>query len=830
MINVNQITAQLARMPDNMLQQYAAMHKADPYTLSLALSESNRRKELRQGAQMQQQPQPKVVDQEVAQMGAPAAPPQGMPQGMPPQQLPEDVGIGQLPAPNMQRMAEGGIVAFEEGGEVPGYAGGVFTGSDPFDDAFRRVMRYEGGYVANDAGKGPSKFGINKAANPDLDIAKLTEKDAKRIYRERYWDKISGDELAKKNPALATVAFDTAVNMGVTPAKRLVEQSGGDPSKILAAREQHYASLIEKDPKKFSPYQSGWQSRLADLATSIFPSAAAAELPQTRAQASTTEPQTGNGIEDLGQAAFGRYPSSGVKRQKGRLSEAITSGTGPGQMIEGATDLPYNLAGIPMDISHQVAKVFGSKTPNEKIFGTSAYLKNKATEAGIRKPETTDPTLAGFRKAGELGSLLVNPPRAGAGIPRLLTPETSRVIEATGKTKADQIIPDLNYKTAQQLDAARLTPAEIAELAKLRNAPPAVQPQSLLGYDAPQGLLTHGATPPPAAAPAAESGLPTLLKGDLVPPGPGASRQEILAFESNLRKQAQELKEAYPVATQADVAAMRAEGSAAPAAQQNYGQPPMRWTADEDRARKLAAEKLAARPTATTAVTEANAVRPAITPTTATRPLVDAVGPSAAALKTGEGVASLLSDRPPTTELEPDWDMSKGLASLPAPKELKEIGKEATPKSERKGLSGEDYLMIGLGIMSGQSPHALTNIGEGGLKGLQMVQASRKEASEAAAREMMAERYGIGAEVQLVNAMRDPTFAANYNKLQEAKNDPRQMQALAQEMLKNPTQLDLLKKMDPALYSVLRSNLMGGFMPPPVSSPGGSAAIRAPIQ
>jgi len=68
MINVNQITAQLARMPDNMLQQFAAMHKTDPYTLSLALSESNRRKELRQGAQMQQQPQPKVVDQELAEM------------------------------------------------------------------------------------------------------------------------------------------------------------------------------------------------------------------------------------------------------------------------------------------------------------------------------------------------------------------------------------------------------------------------------------------------------------------------------------------------------------------------------------------------------------------------------------------------------------------------------------------------------------------------------------------------------------------------------------------------------------------------------------------
>jgi hypothetical protein len=579
------------------------------------------------------------------------------------------------------------------------------------------------------------------------------------------------------------------------------------------------------------------------------------------AQASTTAPQGGNGIDDLGQAAFGRYPSSGIQRQKGKLSEAITSGTGPGQMLEGATDLPYNLAGIPMDISHQVAKVFGSKTPNEKIFGTSAYLKKQATEAGIRKPETTDPTLAGFRTAGELGSLLVNPPGAVTGIPRLLTLETNRVIGATGKTKADQILPDLNYRTAQQLDAARLTPAEIAELAKLRNAPPAAQPQGLLGYNAPQGALGYNAppgAPPPAAQtvqpqglleqrapqglltqntmppPAAKSGLPTLLKGDLVPPGPGASRQEILAFESNVRKQAQELQQVYPPASKADAAAVRAEGSAAPAAQQNYGQPPMRYTADEDRARKLAAEKLAARPPATTAVTEASAVRPAVTEAsavrpTATRPLIDAVGPSAAALKTGEGVASLLSNRPTTTELEPDWDMSKGLASLPDTKDLEKIGKEATPKSDRKGMSGEDYLMIGLGIMSGQSPHALTNIGEGGLKGLQMVQASRKESSEAAAREMMAERYGIGAEVQLVNAMRDPTFAANYRTLVEAKNDPRQMQALAQEMLKTPGQMEMLKKLDPTLYEVLRKNVLGGLMPTPLSSPGATAPIRAPI-
>lgn len=106
MINVNQITAQLARMPDQALQQYAQMHKADPYVLSLALAESNRRKDMRQGAQMNAPQQPKVVDQAIQGMAAP---------------MPESVGIGQLPAGDMN-FADGGIVAFAGGG-VPRYNG-----------------------------------------------------------------------------------------------------------------------------------------------------------------------------------------------------------------------------------------------------------------------------------------------------------------------------------------------------------------------------------------------------------------------------------------------------------------------------------------------------------------------------------------------------------------------------------------------------------------------------------------------------------------------------------------------------------------------------------
>jgi hypothetical protein len=142
MINVNQITAQMARMPDQALQQYAEMHKDDPYTLSLALNESNRRKQMRAEAQTGPNgQQPTVVDQGIAEIGQQPQPqmPQGQPQPQPqpqqqmpqgqPQQpqsapMPEDVGIGALPAPNMQSMAEGGIVSFADGGEVQSFQSG----------------------------------------------------------------------------------------------------------------------------------------------------------------------------------------------------------------------------------------------------------------------------------------------------------------------------------------------------------------------------------------------------------------------------------------------------------------------------------------------------------------------------------------------------------------------------------------------------------------------------------------------------------------------------------------------------------------------------------
>jgi hypothetical protein len=117
MLNVNTLQKTLSRMELPELQDYAAAHKNDPYVVAMALSIANTKKEAKTAQQgiAGMQPQPKVVDQQISQM-VPQAPASAMAAA----QLPENVGIGQLPVPGTA-YAEGGIVAFGDGGEIPRY-------------------------------------------------------------------------------------------------------------------------------------------------------------------------------------------------------------------------------------------------------------------------------------------------------------------------------------------------------------------------------------------------------------------------------------------------------------------------------------------------------------------------------------------------------------------------------------------------------------------------------------------------------------------------------------------------------------------------------------
>ena len=122
MVNIEKITSTLAKLPDQALQRYAMMHKDDPYIVALAVSESNRRKEMRAASQAQpMQQQPKVVDQAVAEMA-----PQQMPA------MPEEQGIGALPV--QMDFADGGITGYAGGGEVERYQ----AGGSPIDRILKK--------------------------------------------------------------------------------------------------------------------------------------------------------------------------------------------------------------------------------------------------------------------------------------------------------------------------------------------------------------------------------------------------------------------------------------------------------------------------------------------------------------------------------------------------------------------------------------------------------------------------------------------------------------------------------------------------------------------
>jgi len=142
----------------------------------------------------------------------------------------------------------------------------AYTGS--FGSAAEFILKQEGGYVANDAGKGPTNFGINSQANPGVDVKNLTREGAKEIYKKKYWDAIGGDSLNEQNPGLALVAFDTAVNMGPETAKKLLAQAGGDVNKMLQLREQRYAEIIKNDPSK-AQFKNTWARRISDLRAEV---------------------------------------------------------------------------------------------------------------------------------------------------------------------------------------------------------------------------------------------------------------------------------------------------------------------------------------------------------------------------------------------------------------------------------------------------------------------------------------------------------------------------------------------------------------------------------
>lgn len=85
--------------------------------------------------------------------------------------------------------------------------------------------------------------------------------------------------------------------------------------------------------------------------------------------------------------------------------------TKPGEIdaaiVQGVSEMPYNLFGSVADVGALALRPFGYTNPTP--FLGSEHLKQLATRAGIRQAPPTQPTARAFYELGQLGSSLVNP-------------------------------------------------------------------------------------------------------------------------------------------------------------------------------------------------------------------------------------------------------------------------------------------------------------------------------------------------------------------------------------------------------------------------------------
>jgi hypothetical protein len=250
---IQEFENKLGSMPDSSLKQLAQ----DPKYMTNAMygplinAELTRRVSARQTAQTPQAPQgqqPTVVQQ--AQQAA--------------QQLPEDTGIGQLPAENIQNMAGGGIVALADGG-------------DPADG--------EGVYIPDE------ELGISQYAGDDIQVggdaedplAAQTESDRAAVRDALRRAKAAGMDVLSAPGRLAARAAETFVGRPLRAAGLDVPRLSGSGSLT-----PYYDKISQEDAAKNANDPLGQAGDIPTRApSSATPSAAASRGPGAPAAASS---------------------------------------------------------------------------------------------------------------------------------------------------------------------------------------------------------------------------------------------------------------------------------------------------------------------------------------------------------------------------------------------------------------------------------------------------------------------------------------------------------------------------------------------------------------
>jgi hypothetical protein len=145
-------------------------------------------------------------------------------------------------------------------------------------------------------------------------------------------------------------------------------------------------------------------------------------------------------------------PSSGRGRQAGNISKALASGEAYPAMARGVAELPYDIVGGPVDLATMAMRPFGYK--EQKPVMGSDFIKEKMTQYGIRPGEEANPTLQGFRTAGELGASAINPAapvRAAAQTAEKVGGKAAQMMGAFKKA------PNPEFENAVETELVRLS-------------------------------------------------------------------------------------------------------------------------------------------------------------------------------------------------------------------------------------------------------------------------------------------------------------------------------------------------------------------------------------
>jgi hypothetical protein len=283
--DVNLITKTLAGLqPDSALQQYAALHKNNPYILSLAKSESDRRKSLRTAAQGNPGQMPTVADREIAGMASPVMTGAGVPLqtgygGRVQTELPENQGIAQIPAPNMQRMADGGIAGYEDDqeGMATGGMGGMFNFAQQSEPVVRmagggHIPRYQGNTTDGSVVGGIPGF---QAVQPRAQFTQQGAPENTPLFQRIMESLSSGNKERQLAMIEQKIAQGTATPEEVAAYKE-VKIKGGDKAATFdqqALRDAKYPPQDAIRTKDFPGVKPGFEKMPVDAAAPTPPGA-----------------------------------------------------------------------------------------------------------------------------------------------------------------------------------------------------------------------------------------------------------------------------------------------------------------------------------------------------------------------------------------------------------------------------------------------------------------------------------------------------------------------------------------------------------------------------